>query len=161
MTKKIILKKSKIHGTGIFANKDIKKGETVLIIRGHKIFQINKNKKDSFNGPDWIGIDKNKWIDPIIPAKKLNHSCNPNSGIKGKVKVVAIDDIKKDEEITIDYSITEIDNFWYMKCSCGSHNCRKEIRSVQFLPKRIYNKYNPNIPTFSKKIYESENLSKS
>lgn len=58
-----------------------------------------------------------------------------------------------EEEIIIDYSTTEIDKFWHMKCNCGSKNCRKEIQSIQFLPKKVYNKYTPCIPTYFMKVY--------
>ncbi len=156
MNKNITISTSSIHGNGIFAKKDFKKGETVFIIKGKLIHWIVNNQKESLYGPDWIGIRKTVWINPDGAAKYLNHSCSANCGIRGKVKVTAIKDIKKNEEITVDYSITEIDRMWHMKCQCGSKNCRKTVRSIQFLPKKIYNKYNPYIPTYFKNIYESK-----
>jgi hypothetical protein len=160
MSKKIKVCESKIHGKGIFASKNIKKGETVFIIKGKKVHWVVTNQKESLFGPDWIGVDETHWMDPKeSTAKYLNHSCDPNCGIKGKVNVVALRNIKKDEEITMDYSITEIDKLWYMNCRCGSKNCRKKIRSIQFLPEKFYNRYTPYIPTYFTKVYE-ENRNK-
>jgi len=70
-------------------------------------------------------------------AYYLNHSCNPNSGIRDKVIIVAMRDIERGEEITLDYSITEADRTGKLKCKCGDQNCRKIIRSIQFLPKKF------------------------
>ncbi|MEK9178010.1 MAG: SET domain-containing protein-lysine N-methyltransferase [Patescibacteria group bacterium] len=153
MATKIIVGKSGIHGKGIFANQNIKRKETIFIIRGKMIRWIVKDQKTSLYGPAWIGMNKNLWIDPSEPANLLNHSCDPNSGIKGKLKVVALKNIKKGEEITIDYSITEMDELWHMKCKCGNKNCRKIIRSIQTLPLKIYKKYTPFIPTYFMKVY--------
>lgn len=157
MKGKIYHKESKIHGSGVFAIKDIKKGEIICIIKGEKKYKINKNKKDALSNPDWVGFKKNFWIDPYLPYKFLNHSCSPNSAIKGNVTLIAIKKIKKNEEITIDYSIIEADPRWEMKCSCNKSNCRGIIRSIQFLSKKAYTKYIPNISKAFQKIYERSN----
>lgn len=150
---KIYVGKSNIHGKGIFAERNIKKGEIVCILKGKAVVFEVKNKKDSECGPNWVGIGKDKWIDPAPPFLYINHSCNPTVGIKGKVLFVALRNIKKDEEIVYDYSMSEIDPLWKMRCSCGQKNCRKIIRSIQFLPSEIYKKYLPYISTHSKRAY--------
>lgn len=160
MAGKIVVRKSGIHGKGIFANTDIKKGSIVCIIKGPHMFMLNKNKRDALSNPDWVGFKINHWINPVPPFKYLNHSCNPNSGVKGSVTLVALKNIKIGEEITIDYSITEADTRWYMKCNCKSKNCRGIIKSIQFLPKKIYNKYTPNISKDFRSIYETTNKNK-
>ncbi len=154
--KNIYIKESGIDGKGVFAQNSIKKGETIFILKGKKMKWKITDEASSQYGPNWVGIGKNIWLDVVSPGVFTNHSCNPNSGIKGKVTIVALKNINKDEEITIDYSITEIDKLWHMKCSCGEKNCRKEIKSIQNLPKRIIEKYSPYIPTYFKKIYDRE-----
>lgn len=151
--KQIYHSTSKIDGTGIFAGEDIKKGEVISRVKGELKFKINKNKADALANPDWVGIKKNQWIDPEKPYKFLNHSCNPSCGIKGKVTMIALKDIKEGEEITVDYSTIEGDLRWEMKCNCGEKNCRGIIRSVQYLPKKQFAKYLPNVPTYFKKLY--------
>ena len=69
-----------------------------------------------------------------------------------------MDNIKKGEEITIDYSITEDDPYWKMKCGCSNKDCRKTIRSIRFLPEKNFKKYRPFIPKFLKKFYEDEKI---
>lgn len=157
MVRDLYIANSKIHGTGVHAKKDYKKGETIFIIKGEKVKWKVTNQEESLYGPDWIGLTKNTWIDPKGPAKYLNHSCDPNAGIKGKVTVVAIKDIKKGEEVTIDYSITEIDTLWYMECNCGAENCRKIVRSIQSLPQETFENYTPYVPKYFMSIYNKIN----
>lgn len=144
---------SKIAGKGIMAGEDIKKGDLIRYIKGEIKFLSIKSKEDSLSYPNWIGIDKGVWIDPDHPHQYLNHSCDPTAGIKGKVSIVALKNIKEGEEITIDYSIIEGDDLWEMPCSCGSKDCRKIIRSIQYLPKKTYKKYLPFIPKYFQRLY--------
>lgn len=153
MKDRIIVRKSKIHGRGLIALRNFKKGQIVFIIKGNMVRWEVHNEAESLYGPDWIGISKTKWINPDGFARYLNHSCNPNCGIKGKVTVRALKDIKEGDEITIDYSTTEIDELWHMKCNCGNNNCRKNVKSIQSLPKKVYTKYTPYIPTYFMKVY--------
>jgi len=153
--KKIYIAKSRINGMGIIAGENISKGDSIQYIKGHPKNLVIHNKKDSDSNPNWIGVGRNKWIDPDYPNQYFNHSCEPNCGIKGTVTVVALKNIKKDEEMTFDYSITECDNMWEMKCTCGSKNCRKIVRSIQHLPEKQFKKYFPYMPTYFKNLYIS------
>lgn len=156
--KNVYIAPSKIHGRGIFAKRNFKRGERVMLLRGRLKHLKITSKEDSQMGPNWVGIKKNFWIDPISPILYLNHSCdNPNIGIKGKITFVALRDIKKGEEITIDYAITEDDTLWQFQCLCEAKNCRKVIRSIQYLPNRIYKRYLPYVPTYFKKVYNKAN----
>lgn len=155
--KHIYVATSKIHGLGLRAGENIKKGEIIRPITGEIKFFVPKNKKDSLSNPNWIGVDINTWIDPDEPYKFINHSCDPNSGIRGKTDVVAIKDIAEGEEITIDYSTIECDERWEMECNCGSKKCRKKIRSIQFLPRKVFESYLPYINTVFQKVYLNKN----
>ena len=109
--------------------------------------------RDVFMHPDWVGYEEFEWIDPRPPYKYLNHSCEPNVGVRGRFLLTALRDIRADEEITIDYSIIEPDPRWFMKCGCGKKNCRKVVRAIELLPQKLFNKYDPYIPRAMKKLY--------
>ncbi|MBI5892634.1 MAG: hypothetical protein HZB79_03105 [Deltaproteobacteria bacterium] len=73
---KIYIKKSKTQGKGIFAEKDIKKGETIFTAKGliKKFTTDAKNAEESQMGPNWIGIGENVWIDIAgTPFGFINH----------------------------------------------------------------------------------------
>lgn len=153
---KYYISNSKISNQGVFSKKDIKKGEIIFILKGvlHKC-RIT-TKKEAMKNPNMMGVGENTWIHPTSPGVFINHSCDPNAGIKGSVTFVALKNIKKNEEITFDYSISE-DSPWEMKCNCGSLNCRRIIRGIKFLPKDVYLKYLPNIPQYFQKVYKKYN----
>lgn len=157
--KEIYTAESKLNGKGIFTSRNIKKGGIVSSIKGKIITLAVIDERPPAYGPNWIGIGKNKWIDPVYPFDTINHSCRPNVGIKGSKTVVAIKNIKKGKELLLDYSVTESDQQWKLdkKCKCCNKNCRKIIKSIQFLPKKIYNRYLPYIPNFLQKVYTQYN----
>ena len=155
---KIYVGKSKLHGKGIFAKRNIKKGETIFVVEGKKVkFLISDEKKAKVAGLNWVGYGKNTWINPIRSSVRLNHSCDPNAFVRGRKKIAARKNIKKGEEVLIDYSLNEGDIFWSMKCNCGTKNCRKNIKSIQFLPKTFYLKSKAYIPKYYKKVFDKFN----
>lgn len=152
---KVYVGESRISGKGIFAAKPIKKGEIVFIAKGRLIKFMIRSPNDSRIGPRRIGIGRHRWIDPFRnnPLYFINHSCDPNTGIKGRVMFVAMKDIERDEEVTFDYAIQDEDNFWKMKCHCSHKDCRGIIRSIQSLPCETFEKYLPYAPTYFKRVY--------
>ncbi len=142
---------SKIEGKGLIAGENITRNKIITRIKGPACLKINKTKKDAQSNPDWVGVRKNIWIDPLRPHKFLNHSCNPNAGMRG-LTIMSIKDIKEGDEITIDYSTQEGDTRWEMKCSCEAVNCRGTIRSVQFLSKKQFQSI-PHIPAYFRKLH--------
>ncbi len=149
---KVIISHSKIEGLGVFAVRDIQKGHIAFILKGKLVGFYPKTRRDAIMKPNIIGVAKNLWIDPYAPAKYINHSCDPNLGMRGKVLFVALRDIARGEEVTFDYSISE-DSLWEMKCHCGAKNCRGIIRGIRHLPKAVYNKYLPYIPKYFQRVY--------
>lgn len=151
---KVYAQKTSNKGFGLFAKKNIKKDEIIFYARGVKIHNIDNDYAPDY--PDALRISKNTWINPNEenPLTYTNHSCNPNTSIKGSTTFCAIKEIKKDQEVTFDYALSEIDTEWIMdgECLCGNINCRKVIKSIQFLPKSQLKKYIPNIPTWIKKF---------
>ena len=151
---KIRVGKSKFHRRGLIAVWHIKKGEKIFKIEGVRIkFLINNEAQAAKAGWNWVGWDKNTWIDPVSYGLYINHSCNPNAGIKNRRDVVAIKNIKKGEEVTFDYSLSEADIFWHIQCNCRATNCRKTIRSIQFLPEKIFKKEKKYIPPYFQKVF--------
>lgn len=156
------IKKSKIAGNGVFTNKEIKKGQTICFLEGelcslYEMIKLVDEGKE--NASDPLGVDDEEYIDLNELSRTINHSCNPNSFIKGKNELVALKDIKKGEEITYDYSTTMNDNeekivkagsrLWTCKCNCGANNCRHIIDQFKTLPKErqefyIKNRFMPN-----------------
>ncbi len=127
------VKKSNIDKKGLYASKNIKTGEKIIEYIGRLISKKEAetnskfdNKKDIylFNINEKWDLDGDyRWN----TARLINHSCNPNCEVEGKglkLWIVAIKDIKKDEELSYDYGFSyskeDLKNF---VCRCGSKKC--------------------------------------
>lgn len=146
---------------GLFAIRPIKAGEVVFVVKGDPVHIDIKNKKESMKYPNAIGVSRGNWVNPHRgnPLVYLNHSCEPNAGVKGSVTIVSLRNIKKGEHITIDYSTTECDELWSLEvdCECGEKKCRKVIGPIQPLPVKIYKRYLPYIPKAFQAEYKKAN----
>ncbi|MCX6750842.1 MAG: SET domain-containing protein-lysine N-methyltransferase, partial [Candidatus Pacearchaeota archaeon] len=136
---------SQIHGIGIRAKEDISKGEIIGIIGGIvvPVSEIKEYWKEM--GHLGVQVDNNFYIVP--PTREglgeigaINHSCNPNMGFAGDVRLIAIKNIKKNEEITADYGMcySSLESF---ECNCKSLNCRKKITQDDWKILELQKKY--------------------
>ncbi len=89
-----IVKQSTIHGKGLFAHCDISEGAIIGSIK-HK-----PTKKD---GPYVLWVNESFSVQVECDLKYINHHSQPNACYYEDMKVVALSDIKKGEEITHDY----------------------------------------------------------
>jgi uncharacterized protein len=122
----VIIKDSKIHGKGVFADRNFTKGE--IVVR-HKLKELSSEEYNKLPSKEkcFVGIDGKKYLFFLPPARYVNHSCNPNTKVKGKADV-AIRNIRKGEEITNYYR--DDDTTFKMICNCGSKNCRGIIKNL-------------------------------
>lgn len=146
MTRRIVARRSPIHGNGVFAVDAIAKGEHVIEYKGTLMTDAEADKMYGDGGEtghtflftlnDEYIIDANRKGNT---ARWINHSCDPNcqalidesdSGDPRKDKVVieAIRKIKPGEELTYDYGIVldmphtaRLKKVW--ACRCGSPKC--------------------------------------
>ncbi|PIY60340.1 hypothetical protein COY95_02285 [Candidatus Woesearchaeota archaeon CG_4_10_14_0_8_um_filter_47_5] len=149
-------------GRGLFAAREIKKGERILqfigpLVTGSQEKELDMDKYGKLLG-NALQIGKDKYIYLEDPGRIVNHSCNPNAGIKNDVELIAIKAIKKGEEIRYDYSCTMDEDSWTMKCSCTGKNCRKTIKDFKYLPEETKIKYLMLgiVQTFIAKQYEKQ-----
>ena len=156
MDSKVEIRASSIQGSGVFALQEINRDDKVFRFSDRAIKIEHKQGCNCYICKRSINIAENLWLYPKKDSFgwNLNHSCNPSCYILGK-DIFAFKKIKRGDEITIDYSTTNIDKKWKMKCSCGSKNCRKIIRSVQFLPKTLFKKYKGHMPRYMEESYKN------
>jgi SET domain-containing protein len=145
---------SNISGFGLFATEDILPGQTICFMEGRKIIFSNGKEVNPLKGKEWendetiregdlFQIKDNEYIILEEVYRCINHSCNPNTFIRGKNELVALKPIKKNEELTYDYSATmwELEDKWEMNCNCKSKNCRKVIKQFYELPPEHQKRY--------------------
>lgn len=125
-------------GKGLFAKKDIRKGEMILEFIGDL---INFEQTLTNYQGDPLQVDKNLYISLQQPVRFVNHCCEPNAGIKNDVFLVALEDICQGAEIYFDYSTSMDEDHWVMVCECGSVNCRQIVKDFKYLPPQVKQKY--------------------
>ncbi len=146
MPKRIALRRSPIHGNGVFALIDIPKGTELIEYRGRRmthaqIDRLYANAADNghtflFTLNDRYVIDAN--FDGNI-ARWINHSCRPNCQAvieesddgdprKDRVLIETLRKLRRGEELTYDYSIDpgerltpRLKEIW--ACRCGARHC--------------------------------------
>ena len=115
------LDKSPIHGIGIFADQDIKKGQ--LIFTAEPILDVNitEDQFSSLNDTEkkeityWGYFDKitNRWHVDFDHIHFLNHSFSPNTTqdlTSSEARLIASRDISSGEELTQNYLEFENEN---------------------------------------------------
>lgn len=134
----MIVKRSRVHGRGVFAAKRIREDERIIEYTGRHILWARIPKElDDFR-TYFFSIGDGKWvIDPSVggnEAQWINHSCDPNCIIrerKGRIFVDALRNIRRGEELSYDYCLETDDDVPRTKeieaeapCYCGSKKCR-------------------------------------
>lgn len=138
-------------GKGCFANATIEKGETLCLLEGEEISweEYEKRFREGLvRLDDPLQISETNYLALHKPYIYFNHSCNPNSGVRGINQLIAIRRIMPYEEINYDYSSVSWDDTltnnysaWTMKCECGEKNCRKVIGDFPTIPNSQRRKY--------------------
>lgn len=138
-SRKIKLKRTTKFGKGVFAVHKIRKGERIASFDGPFYTGDDEWTDDMYHHAVQCGPDQ--WRDSKGLARYMNHSCEPNCGIKNLFDVVAMRTIHPGEHLTWDYEMTERNRYWRMKCKCGSTDCRKVIGDYRRLPARLRRRY--------------------
>lgn len=120
-------------GKGIFANAPIRKDEKVIDFwdgPGIRVSTKEAYRHEAAGSHYIIQIDNDLYNVAVNGPERgdfINHSCEPNCGVKGKLAFVAMRDIQPGEEITFDYCMTE-SYYWYqMPCDCRTPLCRGKV----------------------------------
>lgn len=152
--KKVFIGQTRYIGKGLFSGETVQKGEKILNFEGKKI-RLQYTRRNALRFLNSLGVGYQLWLNPRRGhyGRYINHSCKPNAGILGSVTFVALRRIKKGEEITFDYSISEEGPFWKMVCRCGEPDCRKVIENICSLPRVTYRKYLPYVPRYFQGVY--------
>ena len=128
------IRKSNIdkNGRGLYATRYIKEGTRIINYVGKIITKKQTEESEKFdnNKPIYLfNLNKRYDLDGDVSwntARLINHSCSNNCDYNGtglKLWVIAIKDIKKDEELTCDYGFGYDKNYKQFRCKCGSKNC--------------------------------------
>jgi uncharacterized protein len=138
---------SPIQGRGLFACVAITAGEIVAVKGGAIMDSAAFSLVRDEVSPAEIQIEHDLYITPRSAEEVeasilcLNHSCNPNVGVRGQITFVAMRDIPAGAELTIDYAMIDGDPAERMECSCGAPECRKLITGDDWRLQELQRRY--------------------
>lgn len=147
--RRIQVRRSGVHGKGVYAIQPIAEGQVVIEYKGEIIDWPEALRRHPHDPTDphhtfYFHVDENHVIDAKYggnDARWINHACEPNCEADetddGRVFIKALRNIEPGEELFYDYGLV-IDERYTPKlkkqyeCRCGSPRCRKTMLS----PKR-------------------------
>ncbi|WP_153099013.1 SET domain-containing protein [Paraburkholderia hayleyella] len=139
-SRRIGVRRSGVHGKGVFALELLAAGERLIEYKGERIswkeaLRRHPHNPDEPNHTFYFALDGGGVIDGKIngnSARWINHSCAPNceaEEISGRVYIHALQDIPAGTELFYDYGLV-IDERQTKKlrrdyeCRCGAAECR-------------------------------------
>jgi SET domain-containing protein len=158
MPRKIVARRSAIHGNGVFALVPIAKGERIIEYRGmlrtHEDVDAGESGAAESGHTFLFTLNDEYVIDGNFNgnvARWINHSCSPNCEAvleeadgddrrKDRVFIEAIRNVKPGDELFYNYGITlgeahtpRMKKIW--ECRCGAKNCTGTMLQPKRKPK--------------------------
>jgi SET domain-containing protein len=138
--RRIQVRRSGVHGKGVFALRPIAKGETILEYKGEVITweeALRRHPHDPSN-PDhtfYFHVDDECVIDGGHggnASRWINHACEPNCEAEedeGRVFIKALRALEPGEELFFDYGLIIDERYTpalkkRFACHCGHRKCR-------------------------------------
>ncbi len=75
------------------------------------------------------------------PGDWINHSCDPNAGLRGQVSLVASRRIDAGEEITFDYAMSDGCDYDEFDCECRTPLCRGRVTGNDWMRPELLERY--------------------
>jgi uncharacterized protein len=134
------VRRSKVHGRGVFATRSIRKGTRLIEYIGEIIDEDEADRRypwvdDEPHHTFLFRLEDGSVIDAGPrgnAAKYINHSCDPNCEAvedDGRIFIEAIRGVRKGEELVYDYHFIldephSVANKKLYPCYCGARQCR-------------------------------------
>ena len=146
--RRLQVRKSGVHGKGVFAVQPIRKGEAFIEYIGEVIgwpeaLRRHPHDPDQPDHTFYFHLDDERVIDGLVggnASRWINHACAPNCEAEddtGRVWLKALRNIKVGEELFFDYGLVIEERYTpalkkRFECRCGAKTCR----GTMLAPKR-------------------------
>lgn len=146
MRRRVVVRRSPVHGRGVFALRALKVGERIFEYKGDVIAwrrAIRLHQQGGISGHTYFfGLSDGRVIDGGRggnSARWLNHACNANCEaveVGDRVFIHTLSPIAVGEELFLDYQLVVDDPLdeetrrSYV-CSCGSAGCQGTMLAVR------------------------------
>ncbi len=152
------VRESGIEGKGWYARHDFQQGETI----SHYLVGKYEDLRSDDQMEEGSAFEHSAIQAGISPDGKalyvgvpnhlrqyINHSCEPNAGIRRQARseggwdseLIAIHTIRTGDEIVIDYSTTQLEKWSMDECRCGASLCRHTVTDFAQLDRNLQENY--------------------
>jgi len=138
--KSIEIRRSRIHGRGLFARRDIDTGTRLIEYVGRRIPKDESAEQCLKRNAYIFGLNGSEDVDGKVswnPARLINHSCEPNCDAEvddhDRIWVISRRAISPGEELTWNYGY-DLKDFMNYPCSCGKAACLGYMVAEEFFP---------------------------
>lgn len=126
--------RSRIHGYGVVAKRDIAAGELIAEVEGI-VYTREALGDDTY----CLWVHDDCYLDMVDQTRWINHSCDPNASVEADIdesgntwaRITALRAIPAGEEITYHYAFSQE---LAERCTCGSAECLGWIVDPDELP---------------------------
>jgi hypothetical protein len=129
---------------GIYANDWIAPGELLSVWGGNVLTYEQLSQVSTTKQCYSVQIDDGLYLATVSAPESadfINHSCDPNAGLRDAITLVAMRLIAPYEEVCFDYSMADgspIDEF---DCACGTHLCRGQVTGNDWQLPALWERY--------------------
>lgn len=131
-------------GFAVYAAEAISKGELLVVWSGTLVDGEALSRLPANFRRHSLQVDEDHFLVSLTdsePADYVNHSCNPNAGLRGQIALVAMRDIELGEEITYDYAMSDGSDYDEFECKCGAPQCRHWVGSRDWQLSELWDRY--------------------
>lgn len=142
---------SEVHGRGCVAVEAIEAGHVVAGFGGRCLARDEFDLLPSSQRTRSIQVDEDLYLvgspEPE-PSDFINHSCEPNCGLRGSTVVVALRDIEVGEALTYDYAMSDGCDYDEFECACGAATCRGKVTGHDWMLPDLQLRYRGNFSPY-------------
>ncbi len=131
-------------GFGVYAREAVAAGEVVSVWGGYIVDAEQLDTLPHDVQQHSVQIEEGLYLATIGGAESadfINHSCDPNLGLRGQIALVALRDIEVGEEVCFDYAMTDCTPYDEFECRCGTAICRGTVRGDDWQLPELWAKY--------------------
>ena len=131
-------------GFGVYAMEAVAAGEVVSVWGGYIVNAEQLETLPHEVQQHTVQIEEGLYSATIGGAETadfINHSCDPNLGLRGQITLVALRDIEVGEEVCFDYAMTDCTPYDEFECRCGMAACRGTVRGYDWRLPELWAKY--------------------
>jgi uncharacterized protein len=131
-------------GFGVYAIEAVAAGEVVSVWGGYIVNAEQLETLPHDVQQHSVQIEEGLYSATIGGAETadfINHSCDPNLGLRGQIALVALRDIEVGEEVCFDYAMTDCTPYDEFECHCGTAVCRGTVRGDDWKLPELWARY--------------------